>query len=136
MPSSSGSAPLSSEERDALEPPAGDPQAAVAGDDGSGAGVRELLGEPFVVAPPRIPGAIERGSRERVLHPLDVRPTGHEARIGRARSAPSAFLIHCTAFWSTTIVEVLGDVGPALVLEQHVGRAAEERRLYGVTTSS
>ena len=75
MPSSSGSAPLSSAQRDELEPPAGDPQPAVAGDDGAGAGMRALLGEPFGVAPPRVPGAVERGSRERVLHPLDVRRT-------------------------------------------------------------
>ena len=71
-------------QRDELEPPAGDPQPAVAGDDGARAGMRELLGEPLGVAAPRVARAVERGSRERVLHPLDVRRTGGEARIGRA----------------------------------------------------
>ena len=62
-------------QRDELEPVAGDPQPAVAGDDGARAGMRALLGEPLGVAAARVPRAVERGSRERVLHPLDVRRT-------------------------------------------------------------
>ena len=37
-------------ERDELQPAAGDPQAAVAGDDGARAGMRALLGEPLGIA--------------------------------------------------------------------------------------
>ena len=42
-------------ERDEFEPPAGDPQPAVAGDDGARAGVRALLRQPLGIASPRVP---------------------------------------------------------------------------------
>ena len=55
-------------QRDELEVPAGDPQAAVAGDDGARARVRALRGEPRLVATARVARAVERRSRECVVH--------------------------------------------------------------------
>jgi hypothetical protein len=64
-------------ERDELQAPVDDAQAAVAGDDGARSGMRALLGDPLGIAAAGVAHAVERRSRERVglSHPLDTSPT-------------------------------------------------------------
>ena len=91
MPSRYGVGAVELGERDELQAPADDPQAAVAGDDGARAGVRALLGDPLGIAAAGVARAVERRSRERVglSHPLDTRRAAPRELLRLSSSADS-----------------------------------------------